>query len=108
MVRSMPALNDATLKEAKSVGLDKIAAVIENGIDGPVPGTLLNRCSSKVNDLVRRSDLIISKGGGNFDTLDEQRKQLAKNISFLLLAKCYPYCNHFGTKLFQPILANFY
>jgi uncharacterized protein with ATP-grasp and redox domains len=108
VVRSMPALNDATLKEAKSVGLDKIAAVIENGIDGPVPGTLLNRCSSKVNDLVRRSDLIISKGGGNFDTLDEESKHLDKNISFLLLAKCYPYCNHFGTKLFQPILANFY
>jgi hypothetical protein len=108
VVRSMPTLNDATLKEAKSVGLDKIAAVVENGIDGPVPGTLLNRCSGKVNDLVRQSDLIISKGGGNFDTLDEQRKDLAKNISFLLLSKCYPYCNHFNTKLYQPILANFY
>jgi uncharacterized protein with ATP-grasp and redox domains len=108
VVRSMPTLNDATLKEAKSVGLDKIATVVENGIDGPVPGTLLNRCSSKINDLVRQSDLIISKGGGNFDTLDEQRKDLAKNISFLLLSKCYPYCNHFNTKLYQPILANFF
>ena len=108
VVRSMPALNDATLKEAKSVGLDKITAVVENGTDGPVPGTLLSRCSSEVNDLVRQSDLIISKGGGNFDTLDEQRKHMAKNISFLLLSKCYPYCNHFNTKLYQPILANFY
>ena len=108
VVRSMPTLNDATLKEAKSVGLDRIATVVENGIDGPVPGTLLNRCSSKIKDLVRQSDLIISKGGGNFDTLDEQRKHLAKNISFLLLSKCYPYCNHFNTELYQPILANFY
>ena len=108
VVRSMPTLNDATLKEAKSVGLDKITAVVENGTDGPVPGTLLSRCSSKIKDLVRQSDLIISKGGGNFDTLDEQRKHLAKNISFLLLSKCYPYCNHFNTKLYQPILANFY
>ena len=108
VVRSMPTLNDATLKEAKSVGLDRIATVVENGIDGPVPGTLLNRCSSKIKDLVRQSDLIISKGGGNFDTLDEQRKHMAKNISFLLLSKCYPYCNHFNTELYQPILANFY
>ena len=108
VVRSMPTLNDATLKEAKSVGLDRIATVVENGIDGPVPGTLLNRCSSKIKDLVRQSDLIISKGGGNFDTLDEQRKHMAKNISFLLLSKCYPYCNHFNTKLYQPILANFF
>ncbi len=108
VVRSVPTLNDATLKEAKSVGLDEIATVIENGIDGPVPGTLLGRCSRKVNDLVHRSDLIISKGGGNFDTLDEERKHLNKNISFLLLSKCEPYCNHFDMKLYQPILANFY
>jgi uncharacterized protein with ATP-grasp and redox domains len=108
VVRSMPTLNDATLKEAKSIGLDKIAAVVENGIDGPVPGTLLKRCSSKVNDLVRQTDLIISKGGGNFDTLDEESKHLDKNISFMLLSKCYPYCNHFNTKLYQPILANFF
>jgi uncharacterized protein with ATP-grasp and redox domains len=108
VVRSMPTLNDATLKEARSVGLDNVVAVIENGIDGPVPGTLLNRCSSKVNDLVRQSDLIISKGGGNFDTLDEESKHLDKNISFMLLSKCYPYCNHFNIKLYQPILGNFY
>jgi uncharacterized protein with ATP-grasp and redox domains len=108
VVRSVPTLNDATLKEAKSIGLDKVATVIENGIDGPLPGTLLSRCSDEVNDLVRRSDLIISKGGGNFDTLDEERKHLNKNISFLLLSKCEPYCNHFNMKLYQPILANFY
>ena len=108
VVRSVPTLGDATLKEAKSVGLDKILTVIENGIDGPLPGTLLSRCSSKVNDLVRQSDLIISKGGGNYDTLDEERKHLNKNISFLLLSKCEPYCNHFDLKLYQPILTNFY
>ncbi len=108
VVRSLPTLNDATLKEAKTVGIDKVTTVIENGIDGPLPGTILHRCSSEVNDLVRRSDLIISKGGGNFDTLDEERKHLDKNISFLLLSKCEPYSHHFGTKLYHPILANFY
>jgi uncharacterized protein with ATP-grasp and redox domains len=108
VVRSVPTLNDATFEEAKTVGIDKITTVIENGIDGPLPGTVLNRCSSKVNDLVRQSDLIISKGGGNFDTLDEERKRLNKNISFLLLSKCEPYYRHFGIKLYHPILANFY
>jgi uncharacterized protein with ATP-grasp and redox domains len=108
VVRSVPTLNDATLKEAKSVGLDKIATVIENGIDGPLPGTLLSRCASEVQELVQHSDLIISKGGGNFDTLDEERKHLDKNISFLLLSKCEPYYQRFGIKLYQPILANFY
>jgi len=108
VVRSVPTLNDATFDEAKTVGIDEIATVIENGIDGPLPGTVLNRCSSEVNDLVRQSDLIISKGGGNFDTLDEERKHLNKNISFLLLSKCEPYYRHFGVQIYQPILANYY
>jgi len=108
VVRSVPTLNDATFDEAKTVGIDEIATVIENGIDGPLPGTVLNRCSSEVNDLVRQSDLIISKGGGNFDTLDEEQKHLNKNISFLLLSKCEPYYRHFGVQIYQPILANYY
>ena len=108
VVRSVPTLNDTTLREAKSVGMDKIVKVIENGIDGPLPGTILSRCSNEVNDLVRRSDLIISKGGGNFDTLDEERKQLKKKISFLLLSKCDPHFKNFGVNLYQPILANFF
>ena len=108
VVRSVPTLNDATFDEAKTVGIDEIATVIENGIDGPLPGTVLNRCSSEVNDLVRQSDLIISKGGGNFDTLDEERKHLNKNISFLLLSKCEPYYRHFGVEIHQPIIANYY
>ncbi len=106
VVRSVPTLNDATIKEARSVGMDKVVKVIENGIDGPLPGTVLKRCSNEVNDLVRQSDLIISKGGGNFDTLDEERKHLKKKISFLLLSKCDPQYKTFGVKLYQPILAN--
>jgi uncharacterized protein with ATP-grasp and redox domains len=108
VVRSVPTLNDATLTEARSIGMDKIARVIENGIDGPLPGTVLARCSNEVNDLVRRSDLIISKGGGNFDTLDEEREHLQKKISFLLLSKCEPYYRHFGVEIYQPILANYF
>jgi uncharacterized protein with ATP-grasp and redox domains len=108
VVRRVPTLNDATLKDAKSVGLEKIATVIENGIDGPLPGTLLSRCSSELNDFVNQSDLIISKGGGNFDTLDEESKHLEKKITFLLLSKCEPYYRHFGVEIYQPILANYY
>ena len=108
VVRSVPTLNDATLREAKSIGMDKIVKVIENGIDGPLPGTVLSRCSKEVNDFVGRSDLIISKGGGNFDTLDEERKNLKKKISFLLLSKCDPHFKNFGVNLYQPIMANFF
>ncbi len=104
VVRSMPTLNDATLKDAEQIGMVNLVRVIENGIDGPVPGTLLHRCSKDVNDLFQKTDLIISKGGGNFDTLDELPKKRKSNISYLLLSKCRPYQEHFGVGLHQPIL----
>jgi uncharacterized protein with ATP-grasp and redox domains len=108
VVRSVPILNDATLKEAQFVGMDKVATVIENGIDSPLPGTILKRCSREVRELVEGADLIISKGGANFDTLDEERKRLDINITFMFLSKCYPYKQHFGVELSQPIMANFF
>lgn len=107
VVRSLPTLNDVTLTEAKMVGMDKITPVLENGIDGPLPGTITARCSREVQDLLRRADLIISKGGGNFDTLDEE-KHLDRNTTFLLLSKCAPYCIYFDTEMYQPVLANFF
>jgi uncharacterized protein with ATP-grasp and redox domains len=104
VVRSMPTLNDATLKDAEQIGMVNLVRVMENGIDGPVPGTLLHRCSSNVNGHFKKADLIISKGGGNFDTLDELPKKRKSKISYLLLSKCRPYQEHFGVGLHQPIL----
>ena len=50
----MPTLNDATLKDSEQIGMVNLVRVIENGIDGPVPGTLLDRCSRDVHDLFKR------------------------------------------------------
>jgi len=104
VVRSVPALNDATLEDARGVGLAGIAEVIENGIDGPLPGTVLARCSQAVRDLTEKADLIISKGGGNFDSLEEETRLHDKMI-FMLMSKCDPYCTYFHTEMFDPILS---
>ena len=106
VVRSTPTLNDATMRESQFVGINEVATVIENGIHGPLPGTILRRCSKEVRELFDRADLIISKGGGNFDTLDEERKHLKNNFTFIFLSKCYPYYRYFDVPLLQPILAN--
>jgi len=107
VVRSVPALNDATRSEAEMVGLDQVAAIMPNGLMAPVPGTILSRCSEELRESIRETDLVISKGGGNFDTL-EGEKDLGADISFMLLSKCIPYCQYFQTGMFQPILANFF
>ncbi len=107
VVRGTPALNDVTLKEVAEIGIDRTAKVISNGMVGPVPGTVLSRCSSELNDLFETADLIISKGGANFDSLEEVKDRYG-NLSFLLIAKCIPYSKYFNVGMHQPVLANFF
>ncbi len=103
VVRSLPTLNDATLADAKFVGMSDTATVMENGIDGPLPGTILSRCSEQLQRLWTDADLVISKGGGNFDSLDEQ-KNITTPIYYMLMCKCAPYSNYFNIPLNSPIL----
>jgi len=107
VVKSVPAMNDVTLKEARAVGMDRLAEVIENGIQAPVPGTILSRCSEKVKQEIGKADLFIAKGGGNFDTLDEEKDHLPRPIVFMLLSKCRPYFKAFGVEVNRPILYNY-
>ncbi|OQY43473.1 MAG: hypothetical protein B6240_12365 [Desulfobacteraceae bacterium 4572_87] len=108
VVRSMPTLNDVTLTDALDIKMNKVARVLENGIDGPFPGTRMFRCSPEIQDIFRQADLVISKGGGNFDSLDEDKKRYGQKISFLFLSKCYLYEKLLHTPLEAPILSNYY
>ncbi|MFH1116856.1 MAG: ARMT1-like domain-containing protein [Pseudomonadota bacterium] len=103
VVRSIPILNDATLTDAHFVGMGDVAVVVENGIQGPLPGTILSRCSGEVRSLWSSADLIISKGGGNFDTLDEQ-KNTESTICYMLMSKCTAYRDFFDIPPNSPIL----
>jgi hypothetical protein len=107
VVKSVPAMNDVTLREARGVGMEGLATVIENGIQGPLPGNVLSRCSEAVKQWVGKADLFISKGGGNFDTLDEEKDLLPRPIVFMLLSKCHPYFKTFGVEVNRPILCNY-
>ena len=104
VVRSVPTLNDATLADAQFVGMSDTTTVMENGIDGPLPGTILSRCSEQMQRLWSDADLVISKGGGNFDSLDEQ-KNITTPIFYMLMCKCVPYSNYFNIPLNSPILS---
>jgi hypothetical protein len=103
VTRSLPILNDATLEDALSVGIGEVTHVIENGIAEPLPGTFLKRMSSGSKNLIEGSDLVISKGGGNYDSLTEE-EGLRGKISFLFLAKCYPYCQLHQVSLGVPVI----
>jgi hypothetical protein len=66
-VRSRPVLNDATMADAKTVGMTELCDVVESGVD--TPGTVLSRCTEEFIERMRRSDVILSKGQGNFEAL---------------------------------------
>jgi hypothetical protein len=91
VTREVPILNDATLEDALSVGFGDNALVISNGISEPLPGTILSKASREVRAAVDEADLVISKGGGNYETLTEE-ESLKGRITYLFQAKCYPYC----------------
>lgn len=106
ITRTFPVLNDVTKEDAMYVAIDKTARVIENGIPEPLPGTILKKLSNEVKKLVHESDLIIAKGGGNYDTLTEE-SVLKGKISFLLQAKCKPYCTIHQVPLGSLIIFNY-
>ena len=105
VTRTMPVLNDATSEDAMPVGIDAVARVMENGIAEPLPGTMLDKVSPELRTLIEGSDLVISKGGGNHDTLSEE-KDLTGRISFLFQAKCHPYCTMHQLPRGAPIVHN--
>lgn len=81
-VRSGPVINDATIEDARMVGIDKIAKVISTGDDAP--GVVLESCSEEFIRIFNNSDVIISKGQGNLEGLID----VEQNIYFLLVTKC--------------------
>ncbi len=108
VVRSIPIMNDVTRREALSAGIDQVADIVENGVDGPFPGTIVRRCSENARELLHSADLIISKGGGNFDSFEEEVDAIGKDVSFLLLCKCQPYRRYFHQELYTPVLRNLF
>lgn len=81
-VRGKPVLNDVTRREAMLSGID-FAPVLDTG--DRAPGVSLRRSSPEILDALHSADLVISKGQGNFESLDEDFRG---PVYFLLRIKC--------------------
>ncbi|MEA1981224.1 MAG: ARMT1-like domain-containing protein [candidate division Zixibacteria bacterium] len=90
VVRSIPIINDVTMEDAIASGLDEVAELIDSGCESP--GLILNQAKPDFIELFNASDLVISKGQGNFEGLSDCRRQ----VFFLLKAKCHIISNHLG------------
>ena len=81
-VKSGPIINDVTMEDAEFTGLTKITKIIETG--SADIGINWEKSSDEFKKVFLNSDVIISKGHGNFETLSGTDY----NIYFLLKAKC--------------------
>ena len=89
-VRGKPILNDATMEDARTVGLTDLVEVIDNGSDAP--GTLLDDCNPEFRRRFAEADLIIAKGQGNYESLND----VDAPIYFLFKVKCMVVAEHIG------------
>ena len=83
VTRGKPVINDATMEDAKEAGLTELIKVIDTG--DCAPGIILEDTSEEFREYFNAADLIISKGQGNYETLQSID---GKNIYFLFIAKC--------------------
>lgn len=97
IVRGEAVLNDATKDDLVKVGIDKYVNIIENGT--AIPGTDLTQINKESEIALDESDLIISKGQGNFETLHGCKK----NIYFLFLCKCDMFVKRFSMEKFRGV-----
>lgn len=96
-VKSGPIMNDATMEDAKVAGMLKIAdEVIETGSISI--GLNLDECSEEFLERYYKSELIVAKGMGHYETMTEFIDELPCSVFFLFNAKCEPVANHAGVE----------
>lgn len=98
VVRESPIINDATMDDAISTGMDKVARVVSNGSDAPA--TILSQCHPQMLSLYHSADIVIAKGQGNYESLTGEKE----NIFFFLKAKCPVIASLLGANVGDAIL----
>jgi len=93
VVRGGPILNDVLVEDAEMVGLTEMVEVIDNGSDAP--GTVLDDCSDEFRRRFDEADMVIAKGQGNFESLNDA----PRSIFFLLRPKCAVLARHLGCEI---------
>ena len=97
-VRGGPAQNDATVHDAREVGMP--FPVIDNGTH--ISGTVLELASQELKTAISTADVIISKGQANVETLLDAGH--GYNVYYAFLVKCKRFIDRFGKEKMTPML----
>ena len=94
MTRGKPIINDITFDEAKADGLERVAALVDSGVD--TPGFVYNRASEEAQRLFDESDVVLTKGMGNYECLSPSPRG---NLVYLLKVKCRVVSRSIGAEI---------
>lgn len=97
-VRGGPAQNDATIADAKAIGMP--FRVIGNGTR--IPGTVLELASDELKAALNTADVILAKGQANVETLLDTGH--GYNVYYAFLVKCKRFIDRFGREKLTPML----
>ncbi len=93
VVKGGPVLNDATMEDAREVGLhDYVDEVIDTGAQSI--GVDLGRSSEAFRRRLASAPLVVAKGMGNYESLTEV--ELGCPVVHILRTKCIPVAEHIG------------
>jgi uncharacterized protein with ATP-grasp and redox domains len=102
-VKGAPIINDATIDDAKYVGIDKIPGVEFIQVGTGLPNSGIERTSKEFHDILDSADLVISKGQGNYEALGD-----CNSIFFLLMAKCPVIASDLNVRIGDIVLKGTY
>lgn len=89
-VKETPILNDATLKDAKEVGMNRVVdKLMTIGTDSV--GLILKDTSPEFRKELSQANLLIAKGMAHYETITEL--ELTIPVAYLFRAKCCPVAN---------------
>lgn len=100
LVRGYPVINDATMEDAQETGLTDLVKVTDNGSN--VAGTWIPGISQAARELLKGADMIIAKGQGNFETMND----CGLNVYYLFLCKCDLFQRRFHAENLQGMFLN--
>lgn len=93
-VRGGPITSDATLEDARFVGLDDTCPLIVTGPD--TLGISFHEMSCELEGAMKKSDLIVTKGQANFYVMEEHKSEIGPPIACLFSTKCNHVSSYFN------------
>lgn len=100
-VRDGPILNDATLEDARALGIDRLAECMTTTGGGSEIGVPIDRMPPALAEAIDRADLIVAKGMANYESLSEYDD--LPPVAHLLAAKCRPIAARIGVEVGEKV-----